>query len=159
MKSTLVALAFTVLVPATAASVVAHAAPPGQTNGGAEAGLIAADKAWSMVYSAKNLSKSVAACDDQVSFLFPNAPIVVGKAAIAKAIQDDFSKGDLTWRPKAAGVARSGDLGYTSGLYEAKLKTTAGGTVVDNGKYLTVWKKERDGAWKVLFDTFNTDRP
>lgn len=56
------------------------------------------------------------------------------------------------------GVARSGDLGYTSGLYELKLKGTAG-AAVDNGKYLTIWKKEADGSWEVLFDTFNSDRP
>jgi ketosteroid isomerase-like protein len=93
-----------------------------------------------------------------VSFLFPNTPIVIGKKAIAKAIQDDFSSGDLTWRPNAVGVARSGDLGYTSGLYELRLKSTAGG-VADNGKYLTIWKKEPDGSWRVLFDTFNSDRP
>jgi len=31
--------------------------------------------------------------------------------------------------------------------------------VVDNGKYLTVWKKQADGSWKVLFDMFNTDMP
>jgi ketosteroid isomerase-like protein len=112
-----------------------------------------------VVYSAKDLSKSVAACDDQVSMLSPNAPIAIGKTAVAKAIQDDFSTGDLSWRPNAAGVARSGDLGYTTGLYELRLKGAAGGAVVDNGKYLTIWKKEPDGFWRVLFDTFNSDRP
>jgi ketosteroid isomerase-like protein len=129
-----------------------------ETNRGAEQVLLAADKAWETVYSAKDLSKSVAACDDKASFLFPNTPIVTGKEAIAKAILDDFSAGDLTWVPNAVGVARSGDLGYTSGLYESKLKGTAG-AAVDNGKYLTIWKKEADGSWEVLFDTFNSDRP
>ena len=79
----------------------------------------------------------------------------MGKEAIAKAIQEDFSQGDLSWRPTSVGVARSGDLGYTSGVYES----ASGGAVTDDGKYLTIWKKEADGSWRVLFDMFNTSRP
>jgi ketosteroid isomerase-like protein len=139
-------------------SALAQAAQQERTEGGAEGALLAADKAWEAVYSAKDLGKSVAACDDQASLLWPNAPIALGKKVIAKAILDDFSAGDLTWRPNAVGVAHSGDLGYTTGVYESKLKGKAGGAV-DNGKYLTLWKREANGGWKVLFDMFNSDRP
>jgi hypothetical protein len=31
--------------------------------------------------------------------------------------------------------------------------------LLDKGKYLTVWKKQADGSWKVLFDMFNSDLP
>ncbi len=145
------------LVALLAASpVFAQAAEQEQAR--ARAALLAADKAWEEVYSAKDLERSVAACDDRASLLWPNTPIVVGKVAIARAIRGDFSEGDLSWRATAAGGARSGDLGYTSGSYESKLKGSAGGAV-DKGKYLTVWKKEPDGAWEVLFDTFNSDLP
>jgi ketosteroid isomerase-like protein len=34
-----------------------------------------------------------------------------------------------------------------------------GKTVSDKGKYVTVWKKQKDGSWKVLLDVFNTDLP
>jgi ketosteroid isomerase-like protein len=139
-------------------SALAQAAQRERTQDGAERALLAADKAWEAVYSAKDLGKSVAACDDQASFLWPNAPIALGKKAIAKAILYDFSTGDLAWRPNAVGVARSGDLGYTTGVYESKLNGKAGGAV-DNGKYLTLWKREANGGWKVLFDMFNSDRP
>jgi ketosteroid isomerase-like protein len=147
-----------VLIVLAANSALALAARQERTEGGAEGALLAADKAWEAVYSAKDLGKSVAACDDQASLLWPNTPVVLGKKAIAKAILDDFSTGDLTWRPNAAGVAHSGDIGYTTGVYESKLKGNAGGAV-DNGKYLTLWKREANGGWKVLFDTFNSDRP
>jgi ketosteroid isomerase-like protein len=30
---------------------------------------------------------------------------------------------------------------------------------VDNGKYLGVLKKQADGSWKYLFDTWNSDAP
>ena len=144
-------------VGARTASILIFAAvwAPVQANAGAQENLLAADKAWAAAYSAKDLGKSAAAVDTQGSLLWPNAPIVVGKEAIAKAIQEDFSQGDLSWRAMSVGVARSGDLGYTSGHYES----ASGGVVIDDGKYLTVWKKEADGSWKVPFDTFNTSRP
>ena len=141
----------------TASILVFAAMAPSAHATGAREGLLAADKAWAAAYSAKDLSKSAAAVDSQAALLWPNAPAIVGKAAIAKAIADDFSQGNLSWRATSARVARSGDLGYTLGDYT--LKSASGGGVVDNGKYLTVWKKEADGSWKVLLDMFNTDRP
>lgn len=33
-----------------------------------------------------------------------------------------------------------------------------GGTLVDKGKYLVLWKKE-DGVWKLYRDLFNSDMP
>ena len=65
----------------------------------------------------------------------------------------------LAWHPNKVGVARSGDLGYTSGTYDLSFKDASGKTISDKGKYLTVWKKEADGSWKVLFDMFNSDLP
>jgi ketosteroid isomerase-like protein len=55
--------------------------------------------------------------------------------------------------------AHSGDLGYTIGAYEMTFNDPTGKTVSDKGKYVTVWKKQKDGSWKVLLDVFNTDLP
>jgi ketosteroid isomerase-like protein len=134
-------------------------AASGQTGGDAVDGVRAADAAWLKVYSAKDLSKSVAFFDEQGSMLAPNAPIATGKATIAKLISSDFAFGDLIWHLDKAGVSQSGDLGYTSGTYKFSFKDPSGKPVIDNGKYLTLWKKQTDGSWKVLFDVFNTDLP
>lgn len=119
----------------------------------------AADDAWLKVYSAKDLDKSVAYFDEHGSMLAPNAPIATGKPAVAKAIAADFAVGSVVWHADKAGVALSGDLGYTSGTYKVTLKDSSGKSSVDNGKYLTIWKRQKDGGWKVLFDMFNTDLP
>ena len=138
--------------------VVTADAAPGQVRGTAEA-VLAADAAWENVYAAKNLEKAVAFCDEKASLLWPNMPIVTRKAAVREAIAKDFAAGDLTWHSNNAGAARAGDLAYTSGTYQWKLKGASGKGLVDKGKYLTVWKKQADGSWKVLFDMFNTDLP
>jgi len=121
----------------------------------------AADAAWLKAYDTKDVDKSVAFFDDQGSMLVPNAPIATGKKAIAKLTASGFALQGykLTWHPDKAGVARSGDLGYTSGTYEWSFKDASGKAVSDKGKYLIVWKKQADGSWKVLFDMNNSDLP
>ena len=46
----------------------------------------------------------------------------------------------LFWWPQFAGIARSGDLGFTSG----------GATIPV--RYFTVWQRQSDGGWKWIYD-------
>jgi ketosteroid isomerase-like protein len=139
--------------------VVSAGAAFGQASGKAEDAILAADAAWMKVYHAKDLARSVAFCDEQGSMLAPNVPIATGRDALVKAIASDFVNANLTWHANKVGVARSGDLGYTSGTYDNSFKDPSGKTIYDKGKYLTVWKKQADGEWKVLYDVFNSDLP
>lgn len=50
----------------------------------------------------------------------------------------------LEWWPVWAGIAASGDLGFTTGPYSVGGKR--------RGHYFTVWKKQADGQWKWVFD-------
>jgi len=45
------------------------------------------------------------------------------------------------------------------GTYELSFDGPGGVRIVDNGKYMTVWKKGTDGSWKVAADMFNTSLP
>ena len=147
------------MAAALAILLIGRGAALAQSGAEAADGVRAADADWMKVYAAKDLSKAVAFFDEHGSMLAPNAPVATGKAAISQLIARDFTYGDLTWRAEKAGVSQSGDLGYTSGDYQFRFKNPSGSPVVDNGKYLTVWKKQTDGSWKVLFDMFNTDMP
>jgi len=133
----------------------------GQATGKGSDALLAADAAWMKVYAAKDLEKSVDFFDNEGSVLPSNAPIATGKEAITKLIGSAFATPDytLSWHANKVGVARSGELGYTSGTYDFSIKDASGKTISDKGKYLTVWKKEADGSWKVLFDQYNSDLP
>ena len=139
--------------------VVSGCVALGQTKGKAEDAILAADAAWLKVYQAKDLAKAVAFCDEQGSMLAPDTPIATGKDAIAKVIADDFIHDNIIWHANKVGVARSGDLGYTSGRPEMNVKDASGKTVVYKGKYLTGGKKQEDGSWKVLYDMFNSALP
>jgi ketosteroid isomerase-like protein len=57
----------------------------------------------------------------------------------------------LAWQPSYAGMAASGDMGFTTGPWEAKAD------IKDEkpqgyGHFVTVWKKQADGSWKFVVD-------
>jgi ketosteroid isomerase-like protein len=84
------------------------------------------------------------------------APVLQGKESIGKtmAFLND-KQNHLTWTPIGADISASGDLGYTYGSYEMRMTGTDGKPVVAHGKYTTIWKKQRDGNWKVVLDIGN----
>ena len=93
--------------------------------------------------------------DDAVEV--PNgAPIIQGKVNIAKGMGFlDQKDNHLTWAPVGADISASGDLGYTYGTFEFRSKDKDGKAVVDHGKYTSIWKKQKDGSWKVVLDMGN----
>jgi hypothetical protein len=64
------------------------------------------------------------------------------------------SSGTLSWEPDVARVAGDGRMGWTAGNW---LFIAQGGKQRSTGKYLTVWIKDRRGAWKVQADMGTSD--
>ena len=96
--------------------------------------------------------------DDAVLYL-PGAPAAVGKDAIqamAKTLHDiDL---DLKFSSTKVDVAKSGDLGYVVGTYtqmatDPKTKRRS----MEKGNYVTVYKKQADGGWKIIHDINTPD--
>lgn len=80
---------------------------------------------------------------------------ITSREAIGK--QPPWPEGtSLTWTPVKADMAASGDLGYTYGNYVFKSKNKEGNIVTHYGKYMSVWKKQKDGSWKVVVDMGNS---
>jgi ketosteroid isomerase-like protein len=59
--------------------------------------------------------------------------------------------GMLTWQPVFADVARSGEMGYTTGPWEFREKSLEDKPVAF-GQFVTVWKRQADGSWKAAVD-------
>jgi ketosteroid isomerase-like protein len=81
---------------------------------------------------------------------------IQGKANIAKTMRFlDDKKNQLVWTPVGADIPASGDMGYTWGAFEFRSKDKDGQPVVEHCKYTSVWKKQKDGSWKVVLDMGN----
>jgi ketosteroid isomerase-like protein len=84
------------------------------------------------------------------------APMLLGKETIGKTMTFLNDKNNrLTWVPVHVDVSESGDLGYTFGNYEFRSIREDGKPSVEHGKYTTIWKKQKDGRWKVVLDMCN----
>ena len=62
----------------------------------------------------------------------------------------------VAWFPVYAIVSESGDLGYTWGYYRwTSRDDKAAPAPPITGKYLTIWRRDDSGRWKVMVDTGN----
>lgn len=114
--------------------------------------LMAQDRAWSQTTTDVDKFMSFWAAD--ASAYVPNMPISTGAGAIREMYTKMSSSPGFSvqWTASKAEVSNSGDVGYTAGTYQATM-----GGVSEKGKYVTVWKKQPDGQWKVMEDIFNAD--
>jgi len=120
-----------------------------------------ADQQWMAAYAAKDVDKSAAFMAPDGAMYAPNAPAVQGLEAVKSMAAEMFKLPDvkLTWTPTLVEAAKSGEIGFSSGTYAFSFKDPSGKTIDDKGKYVTVWKKQADGSWKVVRDIFNSDMP
>ncbi len=84
---------------------------------------------------------------------------VEGKAAITRDTTWKASEYQLTWTPDGARIGPSRDMGVTWGSYQGHSKDHEGNSLVTSGRYITVWKKDSAGKWKVLLDASNDAPP
>jgi uncharacterized protein (TIGR02246 family) len=136
------------------------AVKPADTRASDEAAIRAASAAWSQASAAKDVDKTVAFYGDGAVVMSPKAPAVHGSENIRKGWAEGFATPGpgLSWRTTAVEVARSGDLAYENGTYDFVTTGKNGKTSDEKGKYLVIWKKQADGAWKVAVDMDNTDQ-
>ncbi len=96
--------------------------------------------------------------EDGVALGNAAAPLI-GKVAIAKSAAWDPKVYQLTWTPTDAVMSPSGDMGYTWGHFEGHSKDVNGNPIITKGRYMTIWRKEANGQWKVVLDAGANEPP
>lgn len=89
-----------------------------------------------------------------------NAPTRVGKAAIAEAMKGAFETMDLNITIHEVEDAEVwGDRGLTRCRYSLAVTPKGGGETIDampDGKALTLYARQADGSWRIVYDCFNS---
>jgi uncharacterized protein (TIGR02246 family) len=113
------------------------------------AALKKADADWAATAQNKDVDKFISFLADDVDMSGPEGKWSHGKEAAraewSQMLKDPATK--LSWSAQSAEVSKDGTMGYTRGTWEA----TMGGKNM-NGTYATVWKKQKDGNWRVVVD-------
>jgi ketosteroid isomerase-like protein len=86
-------------------------------------------------------------------------PATLGRGAIAADATWNPKEYQLTWTAQGAQMGPSNDMGFTWGHYESRSKDRDGNPMVSTGRYITVWKKLKDGTWKVAMDASANEPP
>ena len=112
-----------------------------------------ADRSFSELSKEKGMNNAFETyCAEDGVILRPENMPYVGKQTIKELLQkSDDTAIHLTWEPSDGKVSRSGDLGFTYGIYTMALKD---GSQSLQGTYVSVWVKEA-GQWRFALDTGN----
>lgn len=132
----------------------AKAADPAQTAAVA-AQIKASEASWVKEYANRDVNRAVAHYAGDAVLMPAGMDRMSGPKAIRgglEALTKDPNF-QLTFAAERVEVAASGDLAYTRGTYRMQLtdpKTKK--PHVETGNYITTYKKQADGSWKVVDD-------
>ena len=115
------------------------------------------DDAWSKDASTKQAEKVASYYAPNAVAYPPNAPVAIGRDAAQKVWADYFAAPNFSIAWKTTHAGSSGNLGFTTGTYEDSFTAPDGKTVHESGKYVCIWRKQADGNWKAIHDTWNSD--
>ena len=120
------------------------------------------ETAWNAAIAAKDLDKTISVYADDAAFITPGAPAAKGKAAIRAAWKDVLAdpKLKLSFSSDRVAISTSGDIAVASGSYTLTVTNPKTKKALDDkGNYVTVYKKQADGAWRATDDINASEIP
>jgi len=119
--------------------------------------LLERDRAWAQAAASGNVDSIISFWTKDARVLLPDQPAYVGTEAIRKMVAASLAIPgfQISWTPENAIVSASGDLAYTYGSNRITLPDSAGHSVTTDGRYVEVWRKDKDGQWRCSIDINN----
>jgi ketosteroid isomerase-like protein len=117
--------------------------------------IVKSDAQFAQSVAEKNREKFLSFIAEATTFNGGSPNELHGRDAVMKAWADFFAADGptLSWTPLKGEVVGAGDVGYTTGRSVLRQKGADGKVTERRGQYITIWRKQPDGAWKVVFDT------
>lgn len=121
--------------------------------------ILAADRAFDAATADRGAEGWVSYFAPEGAMHLAGGTTVAGHDAILELMQPAFDDPDysLRWKPENGAMIIPGVVGYTTGSFEQRARDDAGNTVVTRGTYVSMWRKQPDGAWKIILDTGNAE--
>jgi uncharacterized protein (TIGR02246 family) len=91
--------------------------------------------------------------------LAPNEPSFSGAERLALSAAAMAKMPVTRFTPTTLDVIVQGDLAVETGSYVWTMQQPGGHAMSDTGKYLTVWRQQADGSWKIIRDMNSSNRP
>ncbi len=128
---------------ATVAALVAASGAPASPRPANVRPVVAAERAFATTAQTDGVNAAFLRWSAPDALLFQPDPILA-KAALAA---NPIPAVPLKWWPAYAGIAVSGDLGFTTGPF-----VIGSGERRGHGWYFTIWRRQPDGSWRWVLD-------
>ena len=152
-----------VLIAAIAVLCGACAAPgsrPAATAAGDDPTAHQAHDAYVTAINSNNLDTLLAVLTEDVVFLAPQEPVMVGKAAVRPWLEAYLKAFKTHWDKPVQEFVVNGEWAFERYSYKSTDTPAGGGAVVeDTGWGLVIYHRDPDGKWRVARDAWGTDHP
>ena len=150
-------IAYLEVSPGVLSTLTGEKSSPSPPGKGARRDLLVTDSAFAERASMFGVASAVRGFLSDDGVLLGAVQLVVGPRAAGEYLEARRSV-SMSWIPRDASVSASGDLGFTIGDAVSTSLGPTGAATQRFTKYLSVWRKDADGHWR-LVATGSNDRP
>lgn len=111
-----------------------------------------AELAFAASVADKDYDKFLSLIDEDA--IFSGGATLRGRAAIGEGWKVFFVEDGptLVWEPARVVVRPAGDIGTSTGPFQTTSTAEDGTIQRGQGTFFSVWERQDDGAWKIIFD-------
>ena len=123
-----------------------------------DTGVHAAHEAYINAINSNNVDNLLATVTDDIVYLPPNSPPIVGKNNVGPWLTDYFEAFETKWVKTTVELVTQGDLAYEWYTYQATDTPRDGGDIAtDSGNGINIYRRGADNTWRVWRDVWATD--
>ncbi|MEP6820488.1 MAG: DUF4440 domain-containing protein [bacterium] len=122
--------------------------------------LLERDAQWARAASeGKDIELILSYWTDDAIVLPPGLPAVIGKAALRQYVESSLQIPGfrITWTSTGVKFSPDGKLAYMLGHNSVSLTAPDGTAITDEGRAVTIWRREPDGEWRCVLDIWNAE--
>jgi uncharacterized protein (TIGR02246 family) len=120
------------------------------------AAILTADSAWLAAARARNIDSTLSFWTTDARVIAPGQPPYIGREAIRKMLEGGFATPgfSVTWHTTEVVVASSGGAAHSFGTNTFTMPAASGRIDTLRGQGVVVWRKDPDGRWRAVVDTW-----
>ena len=116
------------------------------------------DAAYAKAFNAGDAAKISALYSKDAIFMMPETPPYKGTKGVRALAQAGIDAGWRNMEFRKIKSGSDGDLAFNIGSFSMDQRSD-GGTTKVRGKYLDVYRRQKDGSWKIIATMANRDKP
>ena len=123
--------------------------------------LMQLSREWSKAASTDSIDKILGYWADDAVVMPPGDAAIKGKEGIRAMVEGAAKMPGfkISWEPISVSVSESGDMAYMIEKTQITFNDSTGHPMTQLNKGVTIWKKQADGSWKNVVDTWNAEPP